>query len=77
MLHDIFNGLLPVIIHPIMIGVTGTIYKDFYDTMDSLGVSKSEAKRCAAKLHKIAISYVDKIITTKWQQETQHKSGVG
>jgi hypothetical protein len=46
----------------------------FYDTMDLLGVSKSEAKRCAAKIHKIAVSYVDKIMTTKWQQE---KSGVG
>jgi hypothetical protein len=38
------------------------------------GVSaKPEAKRCAANIHKIAISYVDKIMTTKWQRE---KSGV-
>jgi hypothetical protein len=73
MLRNLFTGM-PVHIHPIVIGVTGTIYKDFYDTMDLLGVSKPEAKRCAAKIHKIAISYVDKIMTTKWQQE---KSGVG
>ncbi len=56
-------------IHPIMIGVTGTIYKEFYDTMDLLGVSKAEAKRCAAVMHNIAVSYVDIITTTKWQQE--------
>ncbi len=61
-------------VHPILIGVTGTIYKEFYDTMDLLGVSKAEAKRCAAKLHKTAVSYVDKIMTTKWQQE---RHGVG
>jgi hypothetical protein len=73
MLLNLFTGM-PVHIHPIVIGVTGTIYQDFYDTMDLLGVSKPEAKRCAAKIHKIAISYVDKIMTTKWQQEN---SGVG
>ncbi len=50
-----------------MIGVTCTIYKEFYDTMDLLGVSKAEAKRCAAVMHNIAVSYVD--IITKWQQE--------
>jgi hypothetical protein len=69
-----YTGTLSYIhIHPIMIGVTGTIYKEFYDTMDLLGVSKAEAKRCAAVMHNIAVSYVD-IITTKWQQERQ---GVG
>ncbi len=73
MLQNLFTGI-PVHIHPSVVGVTGTIYKDFYDTMDLLGVSKSEAKRCAAKIHKIAVSYVDTIMTTKWQQE---KSGVG
>ncbi len=63
--------------HPILIGVTGTIYKDFYDTMDTLGVPRPAAKRCAAKMHAIAVSYVDKIMTTKWQQERQRRSGVG
>ncbi len=48
MLLNLFTGM-PVHIHPIVIGVTGTIYKDFYDTMDLLGVSKPEAKRCAAR----------------------------
>jgi hypothetical protein len=57
--------------------VTGTIYKDFYDTMDLIGVSTTEAKRCAANLHRIAVSYVDKIMTTKWQQEQQQRIGVG
>jgi hypothetical protein len=58
----------------IMIGVTCAIYKEFYDTMDLLGVSKAEAKRCAAVMHSIAVSYVDTITTTKWQQE---RRGVG
>jgi hypothetical protein len=40
------------------------------DTMDLLGVSKAEAKRCAAKMHIIAVSYVDKTMMTK-------KRGVG
>ncbi len=57
-----------------MIGVTGTIYKEFYDTMDLLGVSKAEAKRFAAVMHSIAVSYFDTITTTKWQQE---RRGVG
>ncbi len=72
-------GAQPIIvqIHPILIGVTGTIYKDLYDTMDLLGVNKPEAKRCAANLHRIAVSYVDKIMTTKWQQEQQQRIGVG
>ena len=60
-LRNLF-GAQPFIvqIHPILIGVTGTIYKDFYDTMDLLGVSKTEAKRSVANLHRIAVSYVDK-----------------
>ena len=72
-------GAQPIIvqIHPILIGVTGTIYNDFYDTMDLLGVSKPAAKRCAASLHRIAVSYVDKIMTTKWHQERQQRIGVG
>jgi hypothetical protein len=77
-LRNLF-GAQPIIvqIHPILIGVTGTIYKDFYDTMDLLGVSTTEAKRCAANLHRIAVSYVDKIMTTKWKQEQQQRIGVG
>ncbi len=58
----------------IMIGVTGTIYKEFYDTMDLLGVSKAEAKRCAAVMHNIPVSYVEIIPATKWQQQ---RRGVG
>ncbi len=73
MLQNLFTGI-PVHIHPVVIGVTGTIHKDFYDTMDLLGVSKPETKHYAAKIHKIAISYVDKITATKWQQKA---SGVG
>ncbi len=60
-------------IHP-MIGVAGTIYKEFNDTMNLLGVSKAKAKRCAAVMQNIAVSYVDIITTTKWQQE---RRGVG
>ena len=77
-LRTLFGGQpITVLIHPILIGVTGTIYKEFYDTMDLLGVDKPAAKRCAAKLHRIAVSYVDKIMTTKWQQERQRRDGVG
>ncbi len=74
-LRSLFGGQpITVLIHPIMIGVTGTIYKECYDTMDLLGVSKAEAKRCAAVMHSIAVSYVDTVTTTKWQQE---RRGVG
>jgi hypothetical protein len=73
-------GAQPIIvqIHLILIGVTRTIYKDFYDTMSGFtGVSKPEAKRYAAIMHRIAVSYVDKIMTTKWQQEQQQRIRVG
>ncbi len=66
-----------VYIHPITIVVTGTIYTDFYSTMQELGVPITKARSCAAKLHRIAVGYVDKIITTKWQQERACKTGVG
>jgi hypothetical protein len=65
---------ITVQIRPIMIGVTGTIYKGHYDTMDLLGVGKPEAERCAVVMHNIAVSYVDNIMTTKLQQE---RRGVG
>jgi hypothetical protein len=35
--------------------------------MDTLGVPRHAARRCAANMHAIAVSYVDKIMTTKWQ----------
>jgi hypothetical protein len=63
-LRNLFGAQpMMVHIHPIMIGVTGTIYKEFYDTMDLLGVSQAEAKHCAAVMHNIA---VDIITTTNW-----------
>ena len=67
---------ITVHMHVVLIGVTGTIYKDFHDTMALLGVSKQEAKRCAARMHKTSVQYVEKIMTTKWQQE-RLKHGVG
>ena len=67
---------ITVHMHVILIGVTGTIYKEFYDTMALLGVSKQEAKRCAARMHKISVQYVENIMTTKWQQE-RPKHGIG
>ncbi len=74
-LRNLFEAQpIMVHIHPIMIGVTGTIYKELHDTMDLLGVSKAEAKHCAAVMHNTAVSYVDIITITKWQQE---RRGVG
>ncbi len=77
-LRDLFGAQpITVLVHPILIGVTGTIYNDFYSTMDLLGVGKPAAKRCATNLHRIAINHVHRIMTTKWQQERQQRSGVG
>jgi hypothetical protein len=38
-------------------------------------VSKLEAKRCAAKLHLNAVTYVTRIMHTKWQQERASQHG--
>ena len=62
---------------PVTLGVTGVVYHDFYETMRLLGVGKTEAKACARKLHILAVSYVKKLITTKWHREQQAKKGVG
>ena len=62
---------------PITLGVTGTIYNDFYETMRLLGVSKTEAKACARQLHVLTVSYVKKLMTTKWSRERHETKGVG
>jgi hypothetical protein len=62
---------------PITLGVTGTVYTDFYETMRLLGVSKAEAKDCARQLHVLAVRYVKKLMTTKWNRERHETKGVG
>ena len=62
---------------PITLGVTGTVYHNFYETMRLLGVSKAEAKACAKQLHVLSVSYVKKIMTTKWHRERHKTQGVG
>ena len=62
---------------PITLGVTGTIYNDFYETMRLLGVSKAEAKACAKQLHVLVVRYVKKLMTTKWNRERHETTGVG
>ena len=64
-------------IHPIMLGVTGTIYSDFFDSMWQMGVKKQDARKCAKKLSALAVTYVKTIMTTKWNQERGLKQGVG
>jgi ribonuclease HI len=62
-------------LHVITLGVTGTIYTDLFEALEAMQVSKLEAKRCAAKLHLNAVTYVTRIMHTKWQQESASQHG--
>jgi ribonuclease HI len=63
--------------HAITLGVTGTIYTDFLEAMVTMQVPKREAKRCATKLHVHAVKYVQRIMRTKWGQESAARAGGG
>ncbi len=56
-------------LHIITLGATSTVYTDFIETMQAMQVPKQEAQRCATKLHVHAVSYVQRIMSTKWSQE--------
>jgi hypothetical protein len=65
-------------LHVITLGVTGTIYTDLLETLEAMQVDKREAQRCAKKLHVHAVSYVRRIMHTKWNQEhTRGPDGPG
>jgi hypothetical protein len=66
-------------LHVITLGATGTIYRDIHATLKSLGIdNKPEAHRCCADLHKHAVTYVMRLLKTKWAQEhARQKRGVG
>ena len=56
--------------HTITLGATGTIYKDIHTTLATLGVDTKTARRqCCTALHRHAVTYIKKILTTKWAQE--------
>ena len=51
---------------PILIGVSGTIYKQHtLDSLHKLGVTRANARRCASKLHEQAIKCMHSIVTTR------------
>jgi hypothetical protein len=63
--------------HVITLGMMGTIYSDFHETMEALGVDKAASRKLARKLHMHAVDYVKKISCTKWHQEQIKRQGVG
>jgi ribonuclease HI len=65
--------------HVITLGATGTIYTDAHETLMHLGIdSKAACKRCCADLHAHAVTYVMRLLKTKWAQEHgAQKRGVG
>ena len=68
-----------VYMHIITLGATGTIYKDIHGTLRQLGLDSNAAiKRCCNELHKHAVTYVGKLLKTKWAQEhAARKRGMG
>jgi ribonuclease HI len=65
-------------LHIITLGVAGTVYTDFIETMEAMQVPRQEAQRCAAKLHAHAVAYVQRIMGTKWSQErASRQEGAG
>jgi hypothetical protein len=66
-----------VYLHVITLGVAGTIYSDLLEALETMQVSKLEAKRCATKLHLHAVAYLSRIMHTKWGQERASQHGCG
>jgi hypothetical protein len=77
--HDVLAGNLAHIgyhntrvhRHTILLGVSGTIYKDIYTTLQQVGVDKRRGKLLASKLHRYAVAQTEIIMNTKWHQESQ------
>jgi hypothetical protein len=71
--------------HVILLGVSGVVYKDIYNTLQMLGVPKQRTHRLAKKLSRHAVAHVKIIFDTKTNQEylkrqqqrTNHKTGIG
>ena len=65
--------------HVITLGATGTIYTDTHSTLRHLGIDgKTASQRCCADLHIHAVSYVMRLLKTKWAQEhSARKRGIG
>ncbi len=66
-------------IHVITLGATGTIYTDTHSTLRHLGIDgKTASQRCCADVHIHAVSYVMRLLKTKWAQEhSARKRGIG
>jgi ribonuclease HI len=65
---------LDIITVPILIGVSGTIYrKHTLTALETLGLSKAKARTCAAKLHVKAIHWLSSIVRTRRMLEHQTK----
>jgi hypothetical protein len=67
--------------HVITLGATGTIYTDTHSTLRHLGIDgKTASQRCCADdLHIHAVSYVMRLLKTKWAQSehSARKRGIG
>jgi hypothetical protein len=67
--------------HAITLGATGTIYTDTHtsSTLRHLGMDcKTASQRCCADLHIHAVSYVMRLLKTKWAQDhSARKRGIG
>jgi ribonuclease HI len=65
--------------HVITLGATGTIYQDTHATLKHLGIDgKTAAQRCCADLHRHAVTYVMRLLKTKWAQEHgAQRRGIG
>jgi ribonuclease HI len=50
---------------PLLVGVSGTIYKRTLASLKKLGVTHSKANKCASKLHKEAIRSLHSIVKTR------------
>ena len=63
----------------ITLGATGTIYTDTHSMLRHLGIDgKTASQWCCADLHIHAVSYVMRLLRTKWAQEhSARKRGIG
>ena len=62
---------------PLLVGVSGTIYKDTHAQLMALGVTSHNAEHTLRKLHEYSIHKVDSIARTRWYLQHTAPARVG
>jgi Na+-driven multidrug efflux pump len=58
---------------PLLLGVSGVIYKSFVEKLERLGITGSARATLARKLHLTAVEHVRQIWKLRWKMSTELK----